>query len=707
MANSGVVGVLRALLTADTAEFDKGMRKASQTTQAFTKQTDQLGQRLTGQAARLEKAFGGEKMLAHANSLTAAVTKLGGATKLTHVEQTRVNNTLGQAIAKYQALGQTAPAAMVDLHKATSTLTTKSVALGTALGTVFGMLAVTGLRAMVAFGQEAFRAADNMEDLSKKTGLSIETIQRMQFVAEQTGTTLDAMTQAAFRLGVRLDGGGKSVVAAVEKLGLSWRDLKQQSPDKQFETVVAALGKVESATERNRLGQELFGRSFLNIAGAVADGYDKIGSAASTASAEQVKALARASERWAAFVRNLKTNVTAFLGQMLLMSDAIKEVESEQGRVNPNNGAQRLRNLEEAERRSQLGLLNARKTDIHLTKEAAVAEETYVQKLKAVQAELAKLTPAQRAEIEAAKQLGESTDDLEDKYGLTSGALRILSTQTKGYEKTLKDTTKASDDAAIGERMLEDEARRQKAIDEMREQRLAKWKDFGRDITQSFSQHLADLMVGLRGFKGFWSSLWDSIRQSFSRLLASMLQEFIEGFVNKAAKAAGEKLGGMFGGGGESGGGGGGGFWKTAAKIGKAIFGLFFHDGGVVGGAPGRDVPIIAQSGEAVLTRRATAAIGGKRTIDALNAGSAPMGSSFAMAGFAPMSAVPPPLLSGGSINQSVLSTPNASSIHFHVSTLDSADMDRVFSERILPRLHMEFQLNQRGTGTLMRKVTR
>lgn len=78
-------------------------------------------------------SLGGSKVLAQANNWTAAVAKLGGATdglvskeqvlagatKLTAAEKEKLNRTLGEAIAKYTALGKTAPSAMTDLHEAT------------------------------------------------------------------------------------------------------------------------------------------------------------------------------------------------------------------------------------------------------------------------------------------------------------------------------------------------------------------------------------------------------------------------------------------------------------------------------------------------------------------------------------------------------------------------------------------------------------
>jgi hypothetical protein len=69
----------------------------------------------------LEK-FSGRTMLQEANNAVAAIQKLGGATKLTAKEKQALNIQLTEAINKYKALGQSAPAEMNKLWSATKQL---------------------------------------------------------------------------------------------------------------------------------------------------------------------------------------------------------------------------------------------------------------------------------------------------------------------------------------------------------------------------------------------------------------------------------------------------------------------------------------------------------------------------------------------------------------------------------------------------------
>ena len=162
--------------------------------------------------------------------------------------------------------------------------------------------------AVLNYANAAFDAAGQIVDLSAKTGLTTKTIQQMSFVAEQTGTSLEAFTNAAFKLGVNLAGDGKGgVSAAVERLGLSFQALQTMRPDQQFELIVAALQKMENPQERNRLAIELFGKAAAQILPAIAEGYLKIADLAVFAGDKQLLAIDKAADAWTRF----KTNAQA------------------------------------------------------------------------------------------------------------------------------------------------------------------------------------------------------------------------------------------------------------------------------------------------------------------------------------------------------------------------------------------------------------
>lgn len=168
---------------------------------------------------------------------------------------------------------------------------------------VFGTLFTVG--AVTAAAREIINYADKIEDLADTTGLAVETLQEMDFAAKQTGSSLESFTNAAFKLGINLAEGTTRVREAVAALGLSYDELRASSPDEQFRNTMIALSKIEDVTERNRLGNILYGRGFKELAGAVNEGYEEMARQASKSSKEQIEAIAQAQKEWEKFKNQL------------------------------------------------------------------------------------------------------------------------------------------------------------------------------------------------------------------------------------------------------------------------------------------------------------------------------------------------------------------------------------------------------------------
>ena len=638
MAGSIVVGILKALLTSDTAQFDSGMRKAAATSKSTSRAINANFAGLSQSAASFAKTFAG----------------------------------------------------------------------------AFGLSLTVG--AVVAFGKQIVSAASDVADLSKKTGLSAEAIQRMQFVADQTGTSLEAMTEASFRLGVRLSGGGSSVRKAAHDLNLEWAALRAQSPEEQFNTIVAALARVGDASERNRIGVELFGKSFSSIAAAVAQDYAKIASAATVATQAQIEALDKADDRIKGFLSNVRASITIAIADELRFFDALKEIEAEDA-ASGDRRSKHDRGME-AMRRVTLGLVGARRGNIEITTQAATVEVTYAERLRQVRAELAKLTPAQRAEIAAAQQLGVSAGELEDKYGLTEGALRLLTTATKGHLAVSKDANAelyalsvaaiANQDAwndlsadidknmlAVRRWSVEAAAARQEALafftaanqlenlpsledllfpnamlENGADTSTGRFGDVGTTMGQSI---LSSLKGSLGGLNDIFQSAFEgggNLRgavKSFSTNVLSGLLNLVPGVGPILAQFSGAIMAGLE---------------KIGPKIlsgFKKIGGFFKRIFGFGGGDD--DKPVIPSH------------VGGQHIPK----------MSFATGGFVPPGAVMTATLHGGSFGEDIVPRSSAgggghvTNIYINASQVDTAGMAHLFKTDIIPRIKNALVFNQHG----------
>lgn len=136
---TATVGILKILLSASTAEFEAGMKKASSASTNFLKELKASGNEAEKVSAAMTNAFKGAEagtaglgkaiaglvgldVIQQANTYAKAVESIGGASKLTAAEQAKVNASVTQAIEKYQVIGREAPEALKALQKATTPL---------------------------------------------------------------------------------------------------------------------------------------------------------------------------------------------------------------------------------------------------------------------------------------------------------------------------------------------------------------------------------------------------------------------------------------------------------------------------------------------------------------------------------------------------------------------------------------------------------
>jgi transposase-like protein len=450
MAASSLTGKL----VADFSSFYEAVDKANVSLKSFDTEANKVEKSLT----RMVDNFSGRRVVQDATLMTEAIERLGGATQLTAAEQDRVNTTLNAAIEKFRVLGKEAPASMLALADATKRIEPPLTLAGKATeflsGAFGGILAGFGASAVVGrftseitgFFTEAIKGAGALVDMSNKTGLTIETLQRMAFVGAQTGTSLEDLTNAAFKLGVKLAGGGDSVRQAVQDLGLSYADLKAQSPDQQFEAIAAALGQMVDPQERNRIAVELFGKVAATILPAIVDHYDEIASHATTAGDAQVRAIDTATDRWDAFVKNTKAGITQHIGDLLLAKDSIGlfgvAYDVLYGKVG------HLQSAIDAASASMREQADAARTAAAGLGEAATVFVPYTAQLEAARSAAADLTSEQRKEITAGVELGASYKDLSASLDVAEAAIRQFVDAKKADATSSKDAEKAARDYA-------------------------------------------------------------------------------------------------------------------------------------------------------------------------------------------------------------------------------------------------------------------
>ncbi len=153
---------------------------------------------------------------------------------------------------------------------------------GKNLQKIGGVFAGAGAAVSAALGvsvKALANAADVADDTAKRTGLTTQAVQELAYVAKMTGSNLSTVEVALRTMQRNLaDTGAESATfkGALEALGLSLDDLRQMSPQEQFDSLSNALAGVEDASQRAGLSMAVFGRSGTALMPMLAEGQSKL-----------------------------------------------------------------------------------------------------------------------------------------------------------------------------------------------------------------------------------------------------------------------------------------------------------------------------------------------------------------------------------------------------------------------------------------------
>lgn len=151
-----------------------------------------------------------------------------------------------------------------------------TVAAGTTIGTFFGNQLTKAFDAVVDVVGDVTTALPNLIDntatvadhfltLSQQTGISVDALSELDFVASQTGTSLEGLTSSIFLMQRNIANGGEGVSTALRKIKVDVNDLKALKPEDAFVLLMEELGKLPTQAEKASAGMALFGRNFRSI----------------------------------------------------------------------------------------------------------------------------------------------------------------------------------------------------------------------------------------------------------------------------------------------------------------------------------------------------------------------------------------------------------------------------------------------------------
>lgn len=490
--------VLTAELRADISKFETSLDKA----QTIVKGLDRTVSQTNNELKRFGNDFGGADLIRKANLAAKAVEDLGGVARLTSAEQKKLGTTVDQALEKYRALGQEVPPRLVGITselgkiRAANEAAEKSAKEFAAVqtraakeaedalkrpGAVTGPLAggfqslglaVAGafsVGSIVSFGKEIVSLGGEIKSLADRTGLTIEQVQTFQFAAEQTGASLDDVTAATEKLSDQLVSGDKGAAKAMERLGLSFQELRNLNPADAFTRVADAIGQVPDPMERTSLALDIFGKSGTKILPAITEGFSELTEKAKelgqVLSDDEVKALDEFGSRWDATMKQVKVaGAQAALGTVDAFKQSWTQILADQATAlasqidsfakfkaalaDPNklvfaSAAGLLASGARTKGEKKANEPEVDEADAQQMFRAAMARSgtaatEYTDKLKALRDEVANLTAAQKANIAAGDQVGDSNKDIAASVYASEAAVKLYLDRLKEAEQASK-----------------------------------------------------------------------------------------------------------------------------------------------------------------------------------------------------------------------------------------------------------------------------
>lgn len=217
------------------------------------------------------------------NELTGTVSALA---TMNSAEQDAANSSgeLGQATKQTAQATESASGATISFSDVLGGLVTAAKVSVAALAAMIGIvIALAG--AISGLVLSTTNASAELTDMSVKTGISTTALQEYNYIANQTGTSLDTITGAQAKLVKSMSGaqdeqakyndavlamkpGDKipelgATGAAFATLGVQVKDAggHLRNADDVFREAIDALGKVQNPAERDALAMQIFGKS--------------------------------------------------------------------------------------------------------------------------------------------------------------------------------------------------------------------------------------------------------------------------------------------------------------------------------------------------------------------------------------------------------------------------------------------------------------
>jgi hypothetical protein len=145
---------------------------------------------------------------------------------------------------------------------------------------VANLALVAGTAIAAGVGSSVKQYADlggEFDDMRRRTGLNAKTLSQWKYAADQSGASLAGLETGIKKMQKSIYDAGRGLSTAndaFETLGIKIEDIKDLSPDEQFEKIMEAVASIEDPAIRTGVAMDILGRSGTDLLPIFANGIE-------------------------------------------------------------------------------------------------------------------------------------------------------------------------------------------------------------------------------------------------------------------------------------------------------------------------------------------------------------------------------------------------------------------------------------------------
>ena len=158
-------------------------------------------------------------------------------------------------------------------------------------GLMGALLPVGAVAGLTAIAKGSIDAADNLNDMSQRTGVAVESLSRFGQAAQDSGSSIEGVAKGMGQLAKRITDPSSAASKALSGIGVATRDAqgKVRSLDAVMLEISDRFAKMPDGAEKSALAMQLFGKSGVELIPMLNQGRDALEQYQATISGDMAK----------------------------------------------------------------------------------------------------------------------------------------------------------------------------------------------------------------------------------------------------------------------------------------------------------------------------------------------------------------------------------------------------------------------------------